>query len=165
MKAKMMILLATGIMFTFIFCGVAFGEGGEPGPQPQCTNLPAPNSGPYLKGFFVVSYDKLGSEHYDVVATLEEDKGLFGCSNSKVKHMFSFSLPVGKRDLCALKDNYFTETYNHLPCNLDVGKPFGLQGTPVITELTVTNRDNCDDINKAIIYATVKIRVVPGQSK
>ena len=171
MKAKMVILLATGIIFTFVIYGMAFAEGGEPPPVPPCTNLPPPNSGPYLKGYLIVTYDKyaarteLQPEHYNVAAILEEDKGVFGCSNSKAKHIFSISLPVGNRDLCSLNDNYFIQTYGHMPCNLDVGKPFGLQGIPVITELKITNKDNCGDIEKAKILGTVRIRIVPPKQK
>jgi len=158
MRVKRVIPMA--LVFIFIFCALAFGEGGPGVLSPKCQNLPNPTKGPFLEGFFSASlegdYFYFHAVLYRVVATHPR--------RTTTTHLFYTKIgPKQAPDICKRTDAQLMQEYKWLPCFLEVEKPFNLTGTPVITKLTVLEREFCQDpTGKRMIYGTVKIRVVPG---
>jgi len=161
------------VMFILGLYGFAFGEGGEPGGSCPA-DLPQPNSGPFVWGEFTVALDKSGCSvgYSDQCANyvLHAKLRRFG----KV-HLFSYhTTGLSGINLCDYKVSELKELYKRVPCLLDVGQAFGLQGIPVIAELIISKRDFCkigldnpplpgfDDVPiNAMISGEVVIRVVP----
>ena len=77
------------------------------------------------------------------------------------RHLFSFWRPVSDKGMCDFTDGELEEKYKLEPCMKEVHKAFNLTGTPVLTEISVLNRDFCCDKKNSMVYGTVKIRVVP----
>ncbi len=159
MRVKRVIPMA--LVFIFIFCALAFGEGGPGVLSPKCQNLPSPTKGPYLEGFFTTSlegdYFYFHAVLHRVVATHPR--------RTTTTHLFYTKIgPKQGKDICDRTDADLLNEYKWLPCFLKVEEPFKLTGTPVITKLSVVNREICKDPTtaKRMIFGTVKIRVVPG---
>jgi hypothetical protein len=169
MKVKRVIPMALVLMFTFIFYGMVFGEGGS-GPPP-CQNLPDPKTakGTLLQGFFTANKD---GDHFDLHFLLEGEilqdpkspiipkprKGY----QPEIRHLFFMKIgPVQLPDICDRSDDLLMYQYRWIPCQLKVQESFNLNGTPVITELTVERQEFCNDPQRRMIYGTVKIIVVP----
>jgi len=70
---------------------------------------------------------------------------------------------VCDRDICSYTEAGLKNEYKYQPCNMGIGKAFGLKGVPVLTDLSVTARDFCGDTVNGMIAGTLKIRVVPKQ--
>jgi hypothetical protein len=167
MKAKGFIPLVLALMFIFIFYGMVLGEGG-PGPTPPgCQNLPDPKTskGPIIHGFLTAATD-LSGNHWDVQIVLE---GKIQADTPKTKqkvkirHLLYTTIgPVKAPDICDRTDADLIRDYKDLPCALRVGEPFGLKGTPVLTEFSVKTKEFCgDSTGNRMIYATFKVVVVP----
>lgn len=164
MKRNRMILWLLAFTFTFIFYGMASGDGGGWAPQPGCETLPEPTAGPFLNGFFIAAYDSSqctlanpDCRHYNIHVMLEQEAQGDGGG----KHLFSFHMVLSNLDICSFTDAELKEKYKFMPCGLKAGEAFDLPGVPVITELSVIKNDNCCDSKKGMLYGTLKIRVVP----
>lgn len=159
MKVKRVIPMALVLMFTFIFYGMVFGEGG-PGPLPdRCKpeNLPIPSRGPFLQGFFTVA---LEGEYFYFHVVL--NRVVTHPRRNTITHLFYTKIgPKQGPDICDRTDAQLLEKYKWLACSLEVEKPFNLTGTPVITKFSVVKKEFCQDPLKRMIYGTVTIRVVP----
>jgi len=175
MKKSRLFPLVLALVSTLGFYGIAFGEGGEPGSScPEV--LPPPKSGPFIWGEFTVALDKSGC----TLAFPDQ------CANyvlhTKLKrfgnvHLFSYNTTgLSGRNLCSYTVSELKELYKRVPCLLNVGQAFGLEGIPVITELVILKKDFCtiDENNpalseevypdvplEAMISGDVVIRVVP----
>ena len=172
MKRERIISLLLTLLFTLVFYGIASGDGGGWEIPLPCQKLPEPNSGPYLKGTFTVAYDQSNPNRYDIHVILEKEEKTFGCAKSEggVKHLFSFQMVKTQtsKPMCKYENAELKEKYKYGPCMSKAGEKFNLQGVPVLTELSVTQKENCGDTGdtpEAMIYGTIKIRVVPSQSK
>lgn len=146
MKRSSMIALVLALVFVLGFYGVAFSGGGEPTKScPQ--DMPDPTSGPFLFGAFTVALDKsyCGVINADVCShyTIQLTLARFGKSSQL--HLFSFSTPspVTNTSICSLSNSDIKDAYKRMPCLLNVGQAFGLEGTPVIADLHITKKDFC----------------------
>jgi hypothetical protein len=177
MKGKTVLILLALLMIVGI-SEEAFSYGNEPEPG-SCAYEPTGKiTGPYLKGTFTVARDKLvlqyGSEepqHYNVQFLLKWGNR---------KHLFSFFATLLDNDyswdgvgdppdcydtfLCGVQASDLMEwdEFGNQPCILGVGEAFGLEGTPVIVELEITERDFCG-CEDAMIAGTIIIGVVPPE--
>jgi len=154
MKKKKMIYLAMALAMVFGFSGVALGGGGGP-EDPACDVLPEPTSGRFIWGSFTVAMDTSTCSqewpecaHFNVHVVLRR----FG-------HVYLYSFPatLGTGDVCSYSASDFKTTFARVPCTLEVGQDFGLEGVPVIKSLRITRQD-CDD---QMIKGRIVIRVVP----
>lgn len=154
--------------FGILFCGIAAGDGGGPEPTAGCASLPQPTeASPLVTGFFSVAYDKSTCSikypeecpHYDVHVVLERSD-FESQVEQDVRHLFSFPVSKGDRNLCSYTDAELKAKYKLAPCIYKVGQAFNLQGVPVLTDLSVTSRDFCCAAADAMISGTIKIRVV-----
>jgi hypothetical protein len=154
MDRKIGMLTALAVVFIIGTYGIAIGGGGAE--DPACQNLPAPTSGPSLVGAFTVAIDKAldcTPKHYNIQLELTRGKEV---------HLFSLITPFDNRDICSYTSDEIKSKFARRPCTLRVGQAFHLKGVPVISELSITNADFCDNSNEAMISGTVVIRVVPG---
>jgi hypothetical protein len=169
MKAKGVIPLVLALLFIFIFYGMVLGEGG-PGPTPaKCQNLPDRRTakGAILQGFLTAARD-VTQNHYDIQVMLE---GEIQAETPKIKqkvkvrHLFYTTIgPVKDPDICDRKDVDLMRDYKELPCMLNVGEPFGFKGIPVLKEFSIKTKEFCGDpTGIRMIYATIKIVIVPGK--
>ena len=172
MKRAGIISLLLTLIFTLGFYEIVLGDGGGWEIPPACQKLPAPDSGPYLKGTFTSAYDQSNPDRYDIHVVLEKEEKTFGCAKSDggVKHLFSFQMvkTTSSKPMCKYESSELKEKYKYAPCMSKVGEKYNLQGIPVLTELAVTQQENCGDTGdtpEAMIYGTIKIRIVPSQSK
>jgi hypothetical protein len=172
MKRSKMVPLVLALVSILGFYGIAFGEGGEPGPScPQ--SLPPPNSGPFIFGSFTVALDKsqCGIDFPECANYVMHAQ----LTKRGTVHLFSYNTPgLSGRNLCSYTVSELKELYKRVPCLLDVGQAFGLQGMPVIAELVILKKDFCTigadnpalvgfpevPVN-AMISGAVVIRVVP----
>lgn len=153
MKRIKLFPLVLVLVTIFGFYGIALG-GGDPG---ACTFPPPPNSGPFITGFFTAALDQENYDHYNVQFVLMHKFQV---------HLFSYTyyLLGYEPSLCDLTPNMIKDPNGFLalvPCLLDVGGPFGLIGTPVIKDVFILKKENCDNPAYQMIYGTVVIRVVP----
>jgi hypothetical protein len=179
MKGKMVYFLLAFVMIVGI-SGDAFTYGGhaEPG---SCEVEPSGKiTGPYVMGTFTVARDKMtliseNKAHYNVQFLLKHGREV---------HLFSFTAELLPDDsteyigdcyethLCDVEESDLTEWsdsnndgiagFGHQPCQLGVGEAFGMEGTPVIVDLKITERDFCGCEN-AMIAGTVVIGFVPPE--
>ena len=75
-------------------------------------------------------------------------------------HTFPKFIVIHK-DLCEYTENDLMSLYWARPCNVAIQKEFGLTGHAVLSDIKITNRNHCNDMEKAAISGTFKIRVVP----
>ena len=75
-------------------------------------------------------------------------------------HIFSKNIVIDK-GLCKYTDNDLMSLYWARPCNVAIQKEFGLTGHAVLSDIKITNRNHCNDMEKAAISGTFKIRIVP----
>ena len=78
------------------------------------------------------------------------------------RHLFSFPMSESGRKLCSYTDSELKYKYRHAPCNQMVAQAFDLQGVPVLTDLSVTVREEGDNPDDSMIAGTLTIRVVPA---
>jgi hypothetical protein len=169
-KERIMPILLT-LLFALIFSGIALGDGGGFFPPPAI-QLPKPDSGPFLKGTFTAAYDQLNPDRYDIHVILEKEETTFGCAKREggVKHLFSFHVEKtsSSKPICKYTKEELMNKYEYAPHRMKAGEKFNLQGIPVLTEMSLTHWENCGDAgdtSEAIVYGTIRIRVVPSQSK
>ncbi len=170
MIKKKIIPLSLLTMFVFGVYGIALGGGAEPG---GCSDLPAPNAGPFLYGEFTIALDQsaadiggsclsnsslppLGCAHYNLTVRLW--KRLKG-GNLAQEELFSYAIPKGATNICEYNSGQLQVLYGFLPCLMGVGAPYGYEGIPVIAELKINN-DSCNG-GAEIVSGSVTIRVVP----
>lgn len=161
MKEKVAILLLIGSTMILGLNEMAFSDGGFL-PQPPCDKLPVPDKGPWITGYFIIARDQSGSgtPHYNIHAVVKS-------AGSKVKmqeFMFSFSTDklggVKPGNLCANSVCDLLNQFRHIPCRLEVEKPFGLTGKPVLAEVFNLTTSNCGT-DSEMMYGELRIRVVP----
>jgi hypothetical protein len=75
-------------------------------------------------------------------------------------HTFPKFIVIHK-DLCEYTENDLMSLYWARPCNVEIQKEFSLTGHAVLTDIKITNKNNCTDKERAAISGTFKIRVVP----
>lgn len=75
-------------------------------------------------------------------------------------HTFRKLIVIDKK-LCKYTNNDLMSLYWARPCNVAIQKEFGLNGHAVLSDIKITNRNHCDDVERAAISGTFKIRVVP----
>jgi len=147
----------------------------EASPGEGCPSDLPPPSGPFIFGNFTVALDKSQCsvtfpEYANYVMHAQLTK------SGKI-HLFSYQTPgLSGRNLCSYTVSEVKELYKRVPCLLDVGQVFGLQGIPVISELVILKKDFCtigpdnpalDEVLypnvplNAMISGVVVIRVVP----
>jgi hypothetical protein len=156
MKRTKMIPLVLVFVSILGFYGIAL-SGGDPG---SCTSPPpSPTSGPFITGTFTAALNQFDYDSYDVHLELAH--------RFKV-HLFSWSYDLlgGGPSLCDLTPEMIKDPTGFLalvPCLIDVGTPFGLNGTPVIKDVFILKRDFCDlpGDPRQMIFGTITIRVVP----
>jgi len=155
-----LVLLAGGI-------AAADGGGPEPGGCPQALPAPTPAS-PLLKGFFVAGYDRSACavaepdcRHSNIHVVLEMPQLVNG-EEKIVRHLFSMHWKETD-PVCGFSDDELMQKYKFGPCIKRVGEAFGLPGVPVISNLKVVARDFCEDPDRAMIYGTLMVQVVPPQ--
>ena len=160
MNRNKIIPLVFVVMFILGLYATAFGGGGLPGP---CTVLPPPDHGPFLIGYYIAAYDQ-GYCETAYADTCSHYDGLFVLKYRNQTHLFSFATvaPTSVQDLCQYTQNIsaLMALVATWPCNMNVGGPFGLTGTPVITHLSITHTDNCNTTSE-MISGDIVIRVVP----
>jgi hypothetical protein len=75
-------------------------------------------------------------------------------------HTFQKYIVIDKK-LCEYTNNDLVSLYWARPCNVAIQKEFDLKGHAVLSDIKITNRNHCDDMERAAISGTFKIRVVP----
>lgn len=176
MNTKRIVISSLVFGFILVFYGMAIGDGGGPDPITGCETLPpVTNDSPLIQGVFTASYDKSLCSvqnrkklHYNIHAVLEMARLING-KEEVVKHLFSFPMPVSPKHICSFSNTDLIEKYQYAACNEKVAKRFGLTGIAVITDLSVTLRDVCDEtcnddrkpICNSMICGTIKLRVEP----
>jgi hypothetical protein len=160
MKKKMTTLSMLGLAIILGVNGIVLGDGAYP--VPACQQLPAPDKGPWINGYFIVARDKSGSgnPHYNVHAILKSTE-----SDGKMKEfMFSFSTTglggVKSGNLCANSACELLSQFKPVPCTQQVEKAFGLTGKPVLAEIFNLATSNCGT-DREMMYGELRIRVVP----
>jgi hypothetical protein len=158
MEKKMTILLVLGLTIIFGLSEIVLGDGNYP--MPPCQQLPSPDKGPWLTGYFTVARDQTDKPHYNVHAIVKPAD-----STDKTKEfMFSFSTTglggVKPGNLCANTGCDLLSQFNQVPCTLEVQKAFGLTGKPVLVEIFNLATSNCGT-DREMMYGEMRIRVVP----
>ena len=150
---------------------MALGDGGglEP-PAGGCETLPPPTHfNPLISGTYTVAYDKSPAAiedptrygHYNVHFALEASY-LKGGKEIIRKMLFSFPVEIKiDKHLCDYTVEHFTKKYQYTACNKKIGKEFGFDGLPVLTDVTIDLRDRRPIRTDSMISGTLKIRVVP----
>jgi len=169
MDKKVMRVSLLVVMITFYCSGIAIADGGGPEPISACKSLPSVTAtSPLITGSFTAAYDKSqcsleapeDCRHYDIHFVLEMPQLINGEETVR-RRLFSFPMRVCDRSICSYTEIYLKEAYKAQACNMGIGKAFGLGGVPVLTDISVTDRDFCDTGDEGMLAGTVKIRVVP----
>lgn len=158
MLNKTATILLAGWIITIGFSVMAWGDGA---PAPPTTGVPQVREYPLIQGTFTVGYrksQKKTPEFFDIHVVLKR--------KSDIK-MYSIerSVTTGSLDICKYKNETMDDLINKYkwePTNQKVVDDFGLQGIPVITELKILESNHCDDEDRAMLYGTLKIRVLPS---
>jgi hypothetical protein len=161
MKKKVTILLVLGFAIILGLNEIASGDGGFL-PTPPCDQLPAPDKGPWIIGYFTAARDqsKSGTPHYNVHVILKQPVS----TGKNQEFMFSFStLKLGgvkPGNLCANSACDLLTQFKHIPCSLEVEKPFGLTGKPVLAEVFNITTSDCGT-DREMMHGEMRIRIVP----
>jgi len=172
MKKNKMIVLAIILGFNLFFYGTSLGDGGgvEPPQGSNCNKDPIPKpeiSSPLIQGYFTAAYDNSQAvlddpiyRHYNIQVVLEMPQLING-KEKIIRHLFSYQKKYSK-PICSYTARDLIERYKILPCVLEVGKAFNLEGFPVLTKLKIIKKDFCgnNDVKDDMVYGIVKIRVV-----
>lgn len=170
MKKTRMIPCILALVFIFGTCGVAFAGGGGPDPGAcdavwTCYGGPPPaDAGKFLRGEYTVS--KEGGVY---VVHIRLKWG-------NQEQMYSFNTDsIVEAGLCSLTAEQLKETFEVAPCGLIITEPaespdfVGLLKEkdfedyiliPVLTDLTIEKKYNCD-LADAMVRGEVVVRVVP----
>jgi len=154
MKKRELIPLVVLLVLILGSFGIALADGGAD-PNACLDPLPPPSSGPFVRGDFTVAFDKRidSFPHYNFHAVLKYTNDI---------HLFSAPQKTWvDKTLCDFTASDIKELLKFYPCWMDVGGYFGIIGTPVIADLTITKQDQCTDPINAMIMGEVVIRVVP----
>ena len=171
MKKMRMIIWLLGLLMVFGYLGIAFGGGGPEGAG--CANLPEPNKGPLLWGYFTVARDQgLCTFDQDVITAVGDQ-----CQHYNVHlmltclwpagnmewHLFSFPTTGRPADLSLVEESNILDStfgFRQTPCTLKVGQAFGIDGIPVIKKVRILKTENPGQIDEMML-GTIIIRVVP----
>lgn len=171
MDKKVMMVSLLVVMIIFYCSGIAIGDGGGPESTKACKSLPsATAASPLITGSFTAAYDKsqcsIGApeecRHYNIHFVLEMPQLINGEETVR-RRLFSFPMGVCDKSICSYEEIYLKKAYKAQACNLEIGKAFGLGGVPVLTDISVTDRDFCDSGDEGMLAGRVKIRVVPKE--
>ena len=171
MKKMRMIPWILGLLMVFGYFGMAFGGGGPE--DAGCANLPEPNKGPLIWGYFTVARDQGLCTFDEDVITAMGDK----CQHYNVHLMLTCLWPVGDMkwqlfsfptaslpsDLSLVEESTIldpTYGFRQTPCSLKVGQAFGIDGIPVIKKVRILRTENGGQLNEMML-GTIMIRVVP----
>jgi hypothetical protein len=159
---KKLCLLSWLLAFSLIFgfSGMAFAGGGGPEDPFECPaagEYPDPDAGKFLRGEYSIARDSaLFVAAFNVQLFLRK---------GNETHLYAFTYPVGDVvDLCALEadDLIADPDIEGIACALGVGSDFGLDGIPVIYDLTVEYKENCGTPG-SLIRGHIVVRVVPDE--
>jgi hypothetical protein len=157
MKRRITVLFVLGIAILGLN-EIAFSDGADP--IPVCQQLPVPDKGPWINGFFTVARDRSGTPHYNVHAIVRPVES----TGKKKEFMFSFSTTglggVKPGNLCANTACDLLTQFKHAPCALQVEKAFGLTGKPVLAEIFNVTTSDCGT-DREMMYGEMRIRIVP----
>lgn len=70
-----------------------------------------------------------------------------------------------QKSLCRYSEQELFEKYWPRPCNVEIQKKFNLEGFPVLTEIKILEKSDCEDEQLQAIFGSFKIRVVPMPRK
>jgi hypothetical protein len=128
--------------------GTGIGDGGGFWSE-CCQNPPEPSLGsPAVTGTFSAVRN---SDHYDVEVILNWEGH---------KRYLTLNSPLESTPLCRYTDETLRKKFMSAACGLKVGEAFGLVGTPVVRDISVTEKVRCGTPNE-MIRGTIEIRVVP----
>ena len=152
MMSKITKALIAVWMVTMAFSTMAWADGAPP----PCPKVPKMQELPLIQGTFTVSYRKfeVTPKFFDIHVVLEGSK----------TYLIERSVRSDSKDICKyqyLAMDELIEKFACDPSDQKVAKNFNLKGIPVITELKILKSNNCEDKNRAMLYGTLKIRVIP----
>lgn len=150
-------LLALALIFGF--SGTTFAGGGpeDPFECPAAGEYPDPDAGKFLRGDYSIARDSAF-----IIAAYSVQ---FFLKKGDQTHLYAFSIPAGDViDLCVLEadDLIANPDIEGIACALDVGSDFGLDGIPVIYDLTIEYQENCGTPG-SLIRGRIVVRVVPDE--
>lgn len=156
MMSKITKALIVVWMVTVAFSTMAWADGAGPS---GIEGVPTVREYPLIQGTFTVSYRKFedAPKFFDIHVVLEGSK----------TYLIERTVSSESIDLCMYKCLTMDELikkYEGDPSAQKVQKAFGFKGIPVITELKILESNDCDDKHKAMLYGTLKIRVLPFQN-
>jgi hypothetical protein len=158
MKTKMILTWVMGTVLVIGIYGPAIAGGGGPEDPGGCTgDLPAADSGRFIRGEFISagSYLDTATGQKIIPVAISLQKG-------DASHLFSFMASF--TDVCTVTAAELVERFKWIPCRLGVAGAFGLSGIPVITNLDIIQTDQCGTFN-AMVRGEMIIRVVPLPKK
>jgi hypothetical protein len=174
---KKLTLFFVFISLSLFYCANSFADGG--GPEPPmggCATIPSPNyDGPLIQGTFTAAFDKsqhsintTTDRHYNIHVCLEGTK-LENGREIPIKMLYSFSVPISSamsntNTLCDYQLYHFMNKFQYTACNREVTQVFGFSKQyyyPVITDIWVNHKENCNNYKEAMISGTIKLRITP----
>jgi len=182
MKYRKAFIFKMALIILFIVSGNGYADGGAgegesiDGLSPCEVNLSNTTTnydGPLIEGTFT-SHQYPGQDLYFTHIVLE---GMKIENEGAIPWTELYILSKGTdKDLCEYTDAYLMHKYKLAPCFYNVHKDFGYdiddtpdittdnkadEYYPVLTDLRITKRDNCDSNNNKMIFGTIKIRISP----
>lgn len=170
---KLALLLV--IFLSLFYCANSFADGGGPEPPNMgCAIVPSPNyDGPLIQGTFTAAFDKsqhsintIADRHYNIHVSLEGIK-LENGRETLIKILYSFPMHISStishtNTLCDYQLYHFMNKFQYTACNREITKVFGFSKQyyyPVITDIWVNHKENCNDYKEAMISGTIKLRI------
>lgn len=157
MMSKITKTLIVVWIVTMVFSAVAWADG-----APPTDRIPVPDvrEYPLIHGTFTVSYRQFEAtpKFFDIHVVLKR----FGTTKT---FLIERTVSRDSVNICEYENlsmDALIHKYQYDPRSQDVEVAFGLVGLPVITELKILKSDNCDDKRKAMLYGTLKIRIMPN---
>ncbi|MEW5910193.1 MAG: hypothetical protein AB1659_10375 [Thermodesulfobacteriota bacterium] len=173
------------VLVVFVM-GIAAADGGREDALKHCANPPAPTTqsalitgtftatrfrveGHKAKDYTIqcvlkmsrwIPNDERGSKEKDLIPAVLKGK------EDELTYVHTFEKVIKESTpLCAYTEKELFEKYWPRPCNVGIQDQFKLQGFPVLTELKILSKSDCQDNELAAIHGSFKIRVVPFKKK
>lgn len=179
MKRRLSIGVMVCIMISFLSL-TAIADGGREEALGICKTPPTPtNESPLINGTFTATRFRL-EKAYSIQCVLKMSRWVNEKEvTSKEKTMIPEVLKGKEKEityihtfekvirenipLCNYTEQELFQKYWPRPCNVGIQKQFNLQGFPVLTELKILSKSDCENEELAAIQGSFKIRVIPQQ--
>ena len=158
MKAKKAVILVMGLAVYLIFCPAVWADGGvEPPPKSEIPN-------PIILGTFTATYGDFKNDkptRFKIHAILENRRKIDD-DVIMVRRQFWLERDVTRDSLpiCKYTDEELLEKYLKAPENENVEHQFNLTGTPLLLDVEVLERGDCNNEESAFIKGNLIIQVI-----